>query len=135
MSLYIETKECKTAAEDIVCYKFYVIKDNKILSPYMLIKAPEIGIVATTELDNPVKSIIWNGIKVVHKGFHSYKNLDNVREVIRSLSNSIDADITYEIFKCVIPKGTRYYEGIHNTCKSYCSESIVLKESVEIIEL
>lgn len=37
-----------------------------------------------------------------------------------------------KIFKCIIPKGTKYYEGKFGDFPSYCSESIILKEAIDV---
>ena len=35
------------------------------------------------------------------------------------------------VFRCIIPKGTKYYKGLYGMrIPSYCSESIIIKESV-----
>ena len=128
------------AQEDIVCYKFYVlhkVKDDinspydkdKYLSPYRGVPAPNINEVANTELDKAYlcDSNTSNLKYFVMKGFHSYKYLD---DLIKELSFWLSYDTM--IFKCIIPKGTKYYEGTFDGSSSYCSESIILKEAIDV---
>ena len=129
------------AQEDIVCYKFYVVhkvKDDinssshdkdEYLSPYWDMRAPNINEVANTELDKAYlcDSNTSNLNYFVRKGFHSYKYLDDLIEELY-FWQPCDA----KIFKCIIPKGTKYYEGEFDDSTSYCSESIILKEIVDV---
>ena len=123
------------AQEDIVCYKFYVlhkVKDdinsssyNKdgLSSPYRGVPAPNINEVANTELG---KVHLYDS-NIVMKGFHSYKYLEDlIKELYFWQSYNI------MIFKCIIPKGAKYYEGTFGESPSYCSESIILKETVDV---
>ena len=123
------------AQEDIVCYKFYILhiaKDDinftsynkgELRSPYRGMLAPNIDEVANTELG---KVHLYDS-NIVMKGFHSYKYLD---DLIRELYFWQSYDIT--IFKCIIPKGAKYYEGKFDESPSYCSESIILKETIDV---
>lgn len=111
------------AQEDIVCYKFYKLRENKLFSPYQDVLAPNINEVANTELG---KVHLYDS-NIVMKGFHSYKYLD---DLIRELYFWQSYDIT--IFKCIIPKGAKYYEGKFGESPSYCSESIILKEIIDV---
>lgn len=69
----------------------------------------------------------WDEIKY---GFHSFKNYsDAVKE-----KNEFDkyfknnSGVEYEIVPCIIPKGTRYYEGYYyHVIECYCSEKIKLE--------
>ena len=130
MCLYTKQTKPKIAEEDIICYKFY-IRDNEILfSPYQGFRAPEIGIVANTELGKSYRptdngSYIHNflGFKRVDKGFHSFKILEEIKHKINGYRN-----LDLVIFKCIIPRGSSYYEGRFDIYKSYCSNSIKLIE-------
>lgn len=132
MCLYTKQTEPKIAEEDIICYKFY-IRDNEILfSPYQESRAPEIGIVANTELGKSYRptdigSYIHNflGFKRVDKGFHSFKTLEETKHEVNGYWNNLGL----VIFKCIIPRGSLYYKGIFgDRYESYCSNSIKLIE-------
>ena len=126
------------AQEDIICYKFYVLHKVKddinlpsydkdgYLSPYQGMPAPAINEVTNTLLDRAYLSK-YTAVYMVGRGFHSFKYLD---DLINELDFWQSSDI--EIFKCIIPKGTKYYEGTFDGRPSYCSESIILKETIDV---
>ena len=135
----ITTKDIpEIAQEDIVCYKFYVLHKVKddinlpsydkdgYLSPYQGMPAPIINEVTNTLLDRAYLSK-YTAVYMVGRGFHSFKYLD---DLIEELDFWLSFDI--KIFKCIIPKGTKYYEGKYGDFHSYCSESIILKEAIDI---
>ena len=132
MCLYTKQTEPKIAEEDIICYKFYVRYDETLFSPYQESRAPEIGIVANTELGRSYRptdigSYIHNflGFKRVNKGFHSFKTLEEAEREVNKYKRKFDL----VIFKCIIPRGSSYYKGIFNDrYESYCSNSIKLIE-------
>ena len=130
----ITTKDIpEIAQEDIVCYKLYKLRDNKLLSPYREVVAPNINEVTNTVLDRAcVFSYKGNHVNYsVSRGFHSYKNISNSKEELRFWIHFL-AYSNVRIFKCIIPKGTKYYEGKFGDLPSYCSESIILKEIIDI---
>ena len=60
-------------------------------------------------------------------GFHSFKNFN---DAVRLMDNcnmwALDHE-SYEIIPCIIPKGTKYYEGyFFNSQETYVSEKIQL---------
>ena len=115
------------AQEDIVCYKFYELYDNgKLFSPYQGSHAPAINKVTNTLLDRAYLSN-YRAAYMVSRGFHSFKYIN---DLIKELDFWLYSDI--KIFKCIIPKGTKYYEGKFNNSPSYCSESIILKEIINV---
>ena len=126
------------AQEDIICYKFYVLHKVKddinlpsydkdgYLSPYQGMPAPTINEVTNTLLDRAYLSK-YTAVYMVGRGFHSFKYLD---DLIHELDFWLSSDI--KIFKCIIPKGTKYYEGKFGDFPSYCSESIILKETIDV---
>ena len=113
------------AQEDIVCYKIYIlIAEDELLSPYQGSPAPAINKVTNTLLDRAYLSN-YRAAYMVSRGFHSLKY---VGDLIKELDFWLYSDI--KIFKCIIPKGTKYYEGKFSDFPSYCSESIILKEII-----
>ena len=110
------------ADRDLTCYKVYILINNRHKSPYQRADMPKIGELTTTSLQKP-------GSFIIEKGFHSFVSfIDAVNEV--RLITTIYSYETY-IFKCVIPKGTKYYEGSFNCIPSYCSESIIIEEPAD----
>ena len=117
------------AQEDIVCYKFYKLRENKLFSPYKEVLAPNMNEVANTVLDRGYlgRAKDNNLAYMVNRGFHSFKYIDDLTKELYFWQSS---DV--KIFKCIIPKGTKYYEGKFDESSSYCSESIILKETIDI---
>lgn len=116
MCLFTRDKTSSIAECDIECYKVYKFTiRRKYISPYQGAKMPTIGEVAITELDE-------SGI-IVEKGFHSFASLNSAK--------AFKGDRRYlTIFKCVIPKGAKYYKGFFVNDVSYCSDMIIIKEEV-----
>lgn len=129
------------AQEDIVCYKFYVlhkVKDDinsssydkdEYISPYQGMLAPNMNEVVSTKLDRAYlfKCRNDNPKYMVNRGFHSFKYLEGlIKELVFWRLSYV------RIFKCIIPKGTKYYEGRCTGDSSYCSESIILKEIIDV---
>ena len=125
MCLYTKQTEPKIAEKDIICYKFYRRYNKILISPYQGFRAPEIGITANANLG---KSYIpendhYYDFKRVDEGFHSFKTLEEVKHKVNGYRN-----LDLVIFKCIIPKGSSYYEGRFDRYESYCSNSIKLVE-------
>ena len=119
----------KETTEDIVCYKVYLSSEGKLRAPFMRFLAPNINEVVNTVLDRAyLHKCGSNNLEyMVNRGFHSFKYFEG-------LTKELDFWKTYHvrIFKCTIPKGTKYYEGKFAGNSSYCSESIILKEIINI---
>lgn len=132
MCLYTKQTEPEIAKEDIVCYKYYgVLKEcgrTKLMSSYRGAPAPDLNEVAHTDLDETSKVFYWEDKKynIVDKGFHSFKNLDDIKEEL------IFRDMDFVAFKCIIPKGSKFYLGIFKYFLSYCSDQIKLINTVEL---
>ena len=127
MCLITRWKSPKIAGEDIICYKFYMKAKDSLLSPYRLAKAPDINTKVNTELDENVKSDLSNQYITIEKGFHSFKSL---APLLNILFNKEVKD--YVIFKCIIPRGSKYYEGTFQGNRSYCSNSILLERIIKL---
>lgn len=72
---------------------------------------------------------------IVNGGFiHTYatkKDLNDSVNFLRKIFNN--AAITYEAFKCVIPKGTEYYKGMDDSKrKSYASHCIKFVKKINV---
>ena len=130
MCLYTKQTEPKIAEKDIICYKFYRRCNEILVSPYQEVTAPEIGIVTNTKLGeshklegNAFYIHKFYNIRRVDEGFHSFKILEEIKHKINGYRN-----LDLVIFKCIIPRGSSYYEGKFDRYESYCSNSIKLIE-------
>lgn len=60
-------------------------------------------------------------------GFHSFKNFDKAVAAMDRENSWAASNETFEIIPCIIPKGTKYYEGYYINTDAYVSEKIILK--------
>lgn len=121
MCLITKSKDYKIAEEDIVCYKVLDKEFNSLNGLHRY----------TIGEENPYKDMeLWNFNSLepswyIECGYHSFNNYDDVCTLYRR--HIIITD--YMIVKCVIPKGTRYYEGKHTYPwgpTGYVSENIIV---------
>lgn len=133
MCLYTKNREPFLAKEDIVCYK--VLIKTKIPCVYKtpvtrtrFTKFPLIKKNFKAEGDRKVVKIplsvgIYFEISI---GFiHTHKNVESIKCWINSMLVCGD---NYVIFKCIIPKGTYYYENE----TEYASERIEILDRVKV---
>ena len=110
------------ADRDLTCYKVYVFINDQYKSPYQKADMPKIGELATTSLEKP-------GSHLIEKGFHSFVS------ILDASNEAFSTTYIYKhksyVFKCTIPKDTKYYEGRFNSIPSYCSESIIIEEPAD----
>lgn len=70
----------------------------------------------------------------VNAGFHCFKTFEACREhlsIIPQYYNVKNTERVPSIFECVIPKGTRYFEGTALSNEGYCSEKMILVKEHE----
>ena len=125
MNIISETKpEAKVAEQDIVCYK----ELNECWGGSGKLRSEFMGFEYTkgklNELDGEIGIekgyMFWitNEWKL-NEGFHSWVDKPKYN------SNGFKR----RIFKCIIPKGALYYEGIqHDDTSGYVSDKIIVKE-------
>ena len=102
------------ASEDLVCYKILLdhrnLKAETLLTYYQ--ETPvKLGRTYTSEFS-------YDRDGDVERGLHSYKNL---RGAIIDEKDSFGRTI---IVKCVIPKGSRYYQGKFDGKQSYACDRL-----------
>ena len=114
--IYAKIKE---TTEDIVCYKVYISFEGKLRSPFMRSLAPNINEVAKTYLEEP-----HGKGNCIERGFHSFANLEDTLKIGADIPQLFDM----VVIKCIIPKGSKCYEGSFWGMTSYCSDSIKLIE-------
>ena len=107
------------ADRDLTCYKIYILINKWYKSPYRKADMPKIGELTTTPLQK-------SGSFIIEKGFHSFVSLLDAINEARLITTAFHYE-TY-IFKCTIPKDTKYYEGRFHCTSSYCSESIIIEK-------
>jgi len=107
-------KEAKVASRNIPCYKHLVrISEDITISPwayypYELNKTnPRVKL--KIENDSIINTII-------NKGYHVYSSKQSLKKIFI-------CDIAF-LFKCTIPKGTKYYYNPER--KEYVSEQIII---------
>lgn len=119
----------KIADKDIVCYK--VLFCNEIDKTHAVSQFEDfdymLGRLEYSLLDLPDYN--YN----VFHGFHSYKYYEDALESIDGYSlNETLYSVTAKAYKCIIPKGSAYYEGIQPSMPynmvGYCSNQIVIQE-------
>ena len=111
------------ADRDLTCYKTYILINKWYKSPYQKADMPNIGELTTTSWQKPRSHII-------EKGLHSFVSLLDAVDEANLLTVAYQCKTC--IFKCTIPKDSKYYKGRFNCTPSYCSESIIIEESVDI---
>ena len=125
MCLITNQLKSKIASKDITCYKILLLtSDNFYISPYRhftffenqvnpkkVFKAKKSWWTINIHGDD-LEVINDNGIDAftLNSGvFHMYKDYDSAVKAIKWLVPREKE--SYAIFECVIPKGSRYYEG------------------------
>lgn len=138
-----KTKRVKVAKEDIICYKVVKRHGSYYETPY---RNQQIKLGALyDESDNPMVvehscGFIndWNGdtYKTIHgNAFHSFANLKDAKWEANDWGG-----YAYDIIvvECIIPKGTKYYEGFHGIYNTsiggypdgYASERILYTSTI-----
>lgn len=124
MCLYT-TQEVPTIAEkDITCYKV-IRKDMSSLFhnhfKWTIGKMYYSWMEAVNDIEDRNKEI--------HKAFHSYGTLEDLKKAYFSATNPC---LTV---KCTIPKGSTVYSGSHDDLKGYASNQLIINEVIGIKEL
>ena len=143
-----EKRNLILAEEDIICYK--ILFDwqphlNKICycSPYQYKLYTKLNIVYNnkTPIDKRRKKSEY---QIFGGCYHSFANYDDAINEAICLIKTISVRPSRRplccenvvIFKCIIPKGTKYYEGVFDGNEvSYASKSIYFSEIVATIKI
>lgn len=121
MCLKVKNVRSKKATEDILCYKVVLKNHNgELTSPFYPKFVWQVG-VETGPNERSIRRFIPKDIEGGY--LHSFS----------TISGAIDLKIfninkgRMEIYECVIPKGTHYYEGMHsNGFSGYASKKLKL---------
>lgn len=125
MCLTTFTKYPSKATKDIVCYKYLIKKKGikDLMSPFTGFRW-EAGKEYTADRSAP--RFVSNNIKDGY--FHSYEYKE-AAEFEGEEFTHIRSHVEYRIVKCIIPKGSRYYKGIHTGGDGgYASKKIKIVE-------
>ena len=129
MCLTVRNNNCfRYASEDIVCYKVLrLVKEiNRYVTPYRLIGIPD----EVLDGKAPFKALgkcrtryAYDECTINGGYIHTFANypkewVDNHR-------------IGYVVFRCVIPKGTRYAKGYFCGVDAYASKEIMFIEEMK----
>lgn len=108
------------ATQDIVCYKVCYLRNNHLYSFFHDDFVWDLNKVYEAERAKPAssRSSIYDGY------FHSYEKSESSYDLF-AYANTV-------LVKCIIPKGTYYYKGIHQAGKwGYASKKLKIVEIVK----
>lgn len=134
MCLFIDKKihgpfrRIKKAKEDIVCYKILSIHCGNLFTPYTADKVPSQIYKGELPMVGDFSKIRRFFRRIFHDDFIEGGYIHTFRTKYRA--DLVDYffmrnDVNTRIFKCIIPKGTYYYQG---SAEDYASECIIFKE-------
>lgn len=127
MCLFANRKYALIAQEDIECYKVLRRIDDVLTSYYheKFIWKKSVTYTSLLEsFDSVFKSCQCN----VERGFHSYMYQKDAERFI----NEISGDEILVLVKCIIPKGSRYFEGQSTDWRAgYASDMIIFTSIIK----
>lgn len=148
MCLVIELgSRLNRAKKDIICYKVVKVEGYRAAKLFKeTITTPYQSTLISKEVINGEKPFIaktYRGATVTDKMFEQYKPYfgEIKGRAVHTFATKIDAKAEADtlkvmtgdicrIYKCIIPKGTLYYNGFYEGKKSFASQKIVFKEAV-----
>lgn len=132
MCLIVDECNALVAEKDITCYKVYVdcgYGNERYRSPFRLDLIKKFNkVIHVPEFLDPIEG------NEVYLGFHTFCNEEDAKYFATLYP-------FYKVFKCIIPKGSRYYKGIaalspEQFIPGYCSESlIVISDNISLSPL
>lgn len=112
------------AKEDIVCYKqLSQIEENIYVTPCIYIQVP----IECIRDKVPFKAEILNKFSFIWRHVLGFNNIVT-DGFIHSHTYLPGNSFLYYTFKCIIPKGTKYFVGING---DYASEQIIFLEQLK----
>lgn len=145
MYLYIKDEKVKVAEKDIICYK--VLKNKKVSFSFSptgtILCTPVNSKVISESILNGDYDLCAEGVQKIYKAedsdeylidegyIHTCADKESLKELyLRYVSYSEHyCAKDFLVYECIIPKGTRYYEGVYshetyNSRAAYASEKI-----------
>ena len=120
----LSKQDIYTADSDIMCYKVGKASRNGIIPPYELFFFEFDKLYTDQE---PEKVMEYGaGHKIIEAGFfHAFADARVALKEAKGLNRYYDCS-KYKAFQAIIPKGTKYYKGLHH---DVCAKSIkILKD-------
>ena len=126
MCLIVDEYNALIAKKDITCYKVYMYCEPKdeYKSPFQLCRIKKFNkVIHVPKFLDPIEG------NQVRFGFHTFCSEKDAKYFATLYS--------YKVFKCIIPKGSKYYKGItyvtlERYTLGYCSEAlIVLSDNIK----
>lgn len=111
MCLYIKNTHKKNtkgiyipniATKDVICYKWLDKTEKGFKTPFrnVLVKIPSV-------MKAKLGISRWFGHQRINKGIHAYVKKKEISTDLRGEDDAI-------LVKCIIPKGSKYFEGTNN---------------------
>lgn len=117
------------AKEDIVCYKILRQMHIGDMTTLKSLLNDYRWVIGKRERASRSKARYDN--KIYDGYFHSYREIPKKLPHISPFLDAMSVISIPVIYKCIIPKGSLYYEGIHSDAlDGYCSKSLVVVEKV-----
>lgn len=137
MCLTTKTKKVSIAEDNIVCYKVVMLcSDGEFSTPFQkaVISKAIISGKSPFFASGDKEITYWPIVDeyTVGQGYiHTYENLVSAVRFCKSEVMWENIDVSYCIFECMIPKGTKYYDGCNDLYEpSFASEKIIFKAQI-----
>ena len=131
MCLYSKTNKSLVAAEDITCYKLlWKLRNSQSQNHYTayvdsyvnenIIKGDE-DLVASG-IEHILHFKIRDCYEITNGFIHTFKSKEDAIDLAKGYYCESIENVDYEVYECIIPKGTRYYESVNDY--DFCSKKI-----------
>lgn len=118
----VTTKSRSVATDDIVCYKVMLGNRTPYRKAFVNFEKPYF----TATGDESIESNPYNTVRINGGFVHTFKTLDGARCEKRCF-DSVDI----QIWKCIIPQGTEYFEGKFMGIEGFASKKIKFIETAD----
>lgn len=127
MCFTIRRKE--TAEKDIVCYKVLIEEDDGTLrSPYYCLKTWKLREEQEEKLTQEKVQLKGKEYELkTATGLYTFNNKRSARLALDIMKEK--TKINFRLFRCIIPKGSKYYIGSYYR-NEYCSEKLIIKRKL-----
>lgn len=116
----LSKQDIYTADSDIMCYKVAKVSLNGIISPCELFFFEFDKLY--TDREPEMITECEEGHKMIEAGFfHAYADARVALKEAEGLNRWYGYSKKYKVFQALIPKGTKYYKGLHH---DICAKSI-----------
>ena len=124
MCLVSKWRFSKKAKEDIVCYKILGKMGEGYYTPYQDVKV---------DVTKPLKAVgnsitFFDPLEKRSGYIHTISSLEYIKMYLHDFDG-----IEFAVFKCIIPKGTKYHKSKDGT--EYCSRKIIFDKQIQSYEI